>query len=107
MNEGITHMGSRNNLLGEDPPEKLVELFSNELQVTEDTPPALLIHSGDDKAVAVENSISYYKALKKNGIVAEMHLYPFGGHGYSLAIGEGHLSTWPDRAIEWIRYITE
>ena len=101
----ITHRGSKTNLLGEDPDRELVDYFSNELQVTADTPPAILIHSNDDTGVPVENSIAYFEALKDNGIVAEMHLYPYGGHGYSLALGTGHLSTWSDRVIEWIRYI--
>lgn len=105
FNEEYTHIGSRNNLLGENADEKLVQYFSNELQVTEDTPPAILIHSNDDNAVPVEHSIAYFKALKDNSVVAEMHLYPYGGHGYSLALGQGHLSTWSVRVVEWIRYI--
>lgn len=100
-----THMGSRENLLGKDADPELVLHFSNELQVTGETPPAILIHSGDDQGVPVENSMAYYHALQKMGIPSELHIYPFGGHGYSLAIGRGHLSTWPDRVIEWIRYI--
>ncbi len=103
--EPFTHSGSRAALLGENPDEDLVEYFSNELQVTEDTPPAILIHSDDDKSVPVENSISYYKALRDHQVSSELHVYPFGGHGYSLAIGRGHLATWPDRVIQWIRYI--
>ena len=103
--EEFKHSGSRENLLGEDADESLVKQYSNELQVTEDTPPAILIHSDDDKAVPVENSIAYYKALRANQVSSELHIYPYGGHGYSLAIGRGHLSTWPDRVIEWIHYI--
>jgi len=100
-----THVGSRENLLGKDPDQELVQHFSNELKVTELTPPAILIHSGDDQVVPVENSIVYYHALQKKEITSELHIYPNGGHGYSLAIGQGHLSTWPDRVIEWIKYI--
>jgi len=100
-----THVGSRENLLGKDPDPELVQHFSNELKVTELTPPAILIHSGDDQVVPVENSIVYYHALQKKEITSELHIFPNGGHGYSLAIGQGHLSTWPDRVIEWIKYI--
>jgi len=100
----FSHSGSRNALLGEDPDPELVRYYSNELQVSEDSPPAILIHSGDDKAVPVQNSLAYYQALLKNGTQTEMHVYPYGGHGYSLAIGKGHLATWPDRVLEWIRY---
>ncbi len=105
FSDEITHHGSKENLLGADPDPELVRFFSNELQVTPDTPPAILIHSEDDQAVPVENSLEYYKALKENQVPAELHIYPYGGHGFSLAIGQGHLSTWPDRVIEWIRYL--
>jgi acetyl esterase/lipase len=99
------HSGSRKNLLGGDPDPELVRYYSNELRVREDTPRSILIHSGDDKGVPVENSISYYRALLEHGISAEMHVYPYGGHGYSLAIGKGHLSTWPDRVLEWMNHL--
>ncbi len=101
----FTHTGSKRALLGEDPDEELVSAYSNELQVTADTPPAILVHSGDDRGVPVENSLAYYRALQEKEIPASLHIYPYGGHGYSLAIGRGHLSTWPDRVIEWIRYL--
>ena len=103
--EDFQHSGSRINLIGEDAGEELVKYYSNELQVTADTPPAILIHSDDDTAVPAENSIAYYKALRAQNVSSEMHIYPYGGHGYSLAIGKGHLSTWPDRVIDWIHYI--
>ena len=103
--EEFQHSGSRINLLGENADQGLVKYYSSELQVTEDTPPAILIHSDDDTGVPVENSIAYYKSLRANKIKSELHIYPYGGHGYSLAIGRGHLATWPDRVIDWIRYI--
>jgi acetyl esterase/lipase len=99
------HSGSRSALLGEAPDEELVRYYSNELQVTGQTPPAILIHSNDDTGVPVENSILYFEALRANQVPAELHIYPYGGHGYSLAIGKGHLATWPDRVIDWIRYL--
>jgi len=101
----FTHSGSKQALLGEEPEAELVQAFSSELQVTPDTPPAILVHSGDDTSVPVENSMAYYMALRENGIPAALHVYPYGGHGYSLAIGRGYLSTWPDRVIEWIWYL--
>ena len=102
--EEFSHAGSRTALLGEDADPDLVRYYSNELQVSEDTPPAILVHSGDDRAVPVQNSIAYYGALLEKGNPAELHVYPYGSHGYSLAIGKGHLATWPDRVLEWIRY---
>ena len=104
FNKEFTHQGSAKALLGENPTEELRENFSNELQVTKDTPPAILIHSSDDKAVPVKNSIIYYEALQKNNVSSELHIYPYGGHGYSLAIGKGHLAGWIDRCTDWIQY---
>lgn len=98
----VTHGGSRQNLLGKNPSEEMVAHYSNELQVTKQTPPTFLVHSSDDEAVPVENSLLFYNALLNNGVEAEMHLYPYGGHGYSLAIGKGRLADWPARCVEWI-----
>tara|TARA_Y100001935_G_scaffold93147_1_gene77403 strand:- start:15138 stop:16064 length:927 start_codon:yes stop_codon:yes gene_type:complete len=104
MEASVTHMGSRNSLLGEDPEEKMIRLYSNELHVTDQTPPAFLVHSGDDDVVPIQNSLRFYEALQQHGIYAEMHIYPTGGHGYSLATTRGteYLKTWPDRLIDWI-----
>ena len=96
------HTGSRIALIGENPEPELITYYSNELQIKEDTPPAFLIHSGDDTTVPVENSISYFSALRARQIPAEMHIYPYGEHGFSLAIGKGYLATWTDRCIDWI-----
>ena len=99
------HSGSEKALIGENASEDLQKFYSNELQVTKETPPAVLIHSADDKGVPFENSIAYYKALQKHKIPSSLHIYPYGGHGYSLAIGKGHLSTWPERCHDFIRYL--
>ena len=96
------HRGSFRALLGDYPPEDLLHRYSTEKHVKPDTPPAILIHAADDTSVPVQNSILYFQALNKKGIPAEMHIYPHGGHGFSLAIGRGHLSTWPDRVTDWI-----
>ncbi len=105
--EAICHIGSKRNLIGENPSKELETYYSNELQITEDTPPTILIHAADDISVSVENSIVFYKELQAKGISSEMHLYPYGGHGFSFAIGKGHLSTWPDRVIEWLNWLDE
>lgn len=99
----ITHMGSRNNLIGISPAESEVRHFSNELQITADTPPAFLVHSADDRAVPVMNSIGYFKALQKNNISTELHVFQKGGHGYGLSPGGGTESSWPGLCIEWLR----
>ena len=103
MKLDYTHKGSRLSLLGEHPSEALINQYSNELQVTQNAPPTFIVHSGDDTAVPVENSLNLYKALKEKGVKTEMHIYPEGGHGYSLALGKGYLQTWTDRLYAWLQ----
>jgi acetyl esterase/lipase len=98
-----THGGSRKNLLGENPSQKMIDHFSNELRVTPDTPPTFLLHATDDTAVPVENSLLFYKALLKNKVPAEMHIYPTGGHGFALGLQDPHLATWTDQWVGWLK----
>lgn len=101
--QSFMHKGSRDALLGENPDSTLIHHYSNELQVTADTPPTFIVHAGDDKVVPVENSLVFYQALKDNGVPTELHIYPAGEHGFSLAIGKGYLETWTDRCIDWLK----
>jgi len=104
FDDSIAHKGSKTNLVGKNPSPELTKLFSNELQVTKNSPPAFLVHAGDDRTVPVENSVRYYLACIKNMVPAEMHLYPKGGHGFGM-----HNKTtndkWFDRLINWINTI--
>lgn len=95
-----THKGTRNNLLGKDEcwddqelKAELVKRYSMEKNVTAATPQTFLAHSTDDKGVPVINSINYYNSLIENGVSAEMHIYPTGGHGWGfnkdIYIGKG------------------
>lgn len=102
MGELNTHGGSRKNLLGENPTQEMLDHFSNELQVTADTPPTFLLHASDDTAVPVENSLLFYTALLKHKVPAAMHIYPTGGHGFALGLQEPHLATWTDQWIGWM-----
>ncbi|HCO84631.1 MAG TPA: esterase, partial [Arenibacter sp.] len=102
LGEPNTHGGSRKNLLGENPTQQMVDHFSNELQVTTDTPPTFLLHASDDKAVPVENSLLFYTALVKNQVPAEMHIYPTGGHGFALGLQETHLASWTEQWVGWL-----
>lgn len=101
MQEGITHQGSKDNLLGKDANDETTEKYSNEKQITADTPKAFLVHATDDKAVPVENSINYYLALKKEKVPAEMHLYENGGHGFGLGT-KGTNASWPKTCEKWL-----
>ena len=103
MDKSVAHMGSRNNLIGKHPTDEMIKLYSNELQVTTNTPPSFIIHASDDDGVPVENSLFYYQALQKNNVPTEMHIYPKGGHGFGLANGNRSLESWPRLMIEWMR----
>lgn len=103
LSDRYAHMGSRNNLIGENPSIEKIDYYSNELQVTAETPPAFLVHAFDD-GVRVENSIEYYKALKKFNVPSEMHLYDTGGHGFSMKkSNKGPVATWPNRLEDWMK----
>lgn len=78
------HEESFRNLLGEQYEEKKDEL-SLENQVTPDTPPTFLWHTATDETVPVENSLYFFQACLQQGVSAELHIYPVGGHGLSLA----------------------
>ena len=82
MDPQYTHAGSRRNLIGENPSEGLAAAFSNELRVSENTPPVFLALSDDDRAVPAQNSTLFYNAMKARNLPAELHIYPSGGHGW-------------------------
>jgi len=97
------HAGSRERLVGKNASREMIDLYSNEKQVTAQTPPTFLVHSADDKTVPVENSIDYFLALKAAGVPAEMHLYPAGGHGYALRTkSKGTVANWPEALKGWL-----
>jgi acetyl esterase/lipase len=85
MQDSLTHLDSRTNLLGKNPSKTLIDEYSNELQVNANTPPTYLTHAGDDKAVDIDNSIGFYEKLRHQNVPAELHLYPKGGHGFVLS----------------------
>jgi acetyl esterase/lipase len=81
----LTHEGSKSNLLGKAPPPELVKLLSNELQVTAQTPPCFIWHTWEDTTVKVENSLEFAAALRRNGVLFDLHVYQKGRHGIGLA----------------------
>lgn len=101
MEDGITHKGSQENLLGKNTNSELIAKYSNEKQVDANTPITFLAHATDDNAVPVENSINYYLALKKQKVSAEMHLYEHGGHGFGLGV-QGTNKNWPAACEKWL-----
>lgn len=96
-----THGGSRNNLLGKNPDAKLVELFSNEKQVTPKTPPAFLAHAKDDRVVVPENSKAFYDALQMHKVAAKYLELPSGGHGLNGYKGP-MWDAWQEQSLAWL-----
>jgi acetyl esterase/lipase len=103
LTESYAHQRSRANLLGDTPDPALMKRLSNDTQVTKDTPPTFLFHTDDDAGVPPENSVTFYLALKKAGVPAELHVYQHGKHGVGLAPDDPVLSTWPARLADWLR----
>lgn len=103
MNDEITHQGSRNNLIGTEPTESTIKDFSGEENVDKQTPPVFIVHAGDDQAVDVSNSIHFFEALNEKGVQAELHIYPYGGHGFGLAKDKPGVSQWPDQCMKWLK----
>ena len=103
MNPTLTHKGSHDNLLGKNPSKESEALYSNELQVKADTPPAFIIHSSNDEAVPVANSINYYMELIKNKIPASLHTYPIGGHGWGFMTVSHTNASGPKKLEQWLK----
>ena len=100
MQDSLTHLGSRTNLLGNNPSKKLIDEFSNELQVDENTPPAYITQAADDKVVDVDNSIVYFESLRHHNVPVEMHIYPKGNHGFVLAL---KTEDWMASIFKWMK----
>jgi acetyl esterase/lipase len=98
----FTHGGSIRNLLGENPSAELLNEFSNEKQITKETPPAFLVHSTDDKGVPLKNSLVFAEELAKNNVPFEMHIFPKGGHGYGMN-NPTTKTEWFDMCVNWIK----
>jgi acetyl esterase/lipase len=98
----IGHRGSRTGLLGAQPDPKLIELYSNDEQVTAETPPTFLVHARDD-GVKVENSLRFAAALEKAHVPHELAVFDKGGHGFGLGVKGGEVATWPERCAEWMK----
>ncbi|MDE6645056.1 MAG: alpha/beta hydrolase [Muribaculaceae bacterium] len=101
--KGVTHQGSVDNLCGQTPTEEQLRKFSNELQVTPETPKAFIMVSADDGAVPVTNSLRYFDALTRNGVISTLHVYPTGGHGWGYYDSFPYKDLWKGELEEWLR----
>lgn len=102
MEEPMTHVGSRNNLLGPNPAPELAKLLSAQLHVTADTPPTFLFATTGDPVVPVGNSVAMYNALVTQHVPAEIHLYDFSNHGCGLCGDIPQLASWPGLLRTWL-----
>lgn len=102
MNKDLTHKGSRDNLLGKNPSDELVKLYSNELQVNKQTPPTFIIHTRDDGAVPIANSENLLEALQKNKVPAKLVTYDEGGHGFGMRKKGIPVENWPQKMKSWL-----
>lgn len=103
MKEGVTHAGSRVNLIGENPSAELEKKYSLEQQVNAQTPQAFIMLSSDDGAVPPANSLGYYEALLKNHVPATLHAYPIGGHGWGFRDNFTYKRQWTGELEKWLR----
>lgn len=99
MTDSLMHKGSRDNLLGTHPSKEKIEQFSNELLVTDKTPPALIMYAADDSLVPIGNSIAYATVVQQNNIAMCIDRYPNGGHGFVLNLNK---DLWLMECIKWI-----
>ena len=99
--DSLAHIGSRDNLIGKNSSDEKKNLYSNELQVTADTPPTFLVHASDDDVVKAENSIAFYEACLKHHVPVEMHLYQNSGHGFGMHLHKNK-DLWMERCMNWM-----
>jgi acetyl esterase/lipase len=106
--DSLTHISSRKKLLGDKPTKEQIINFSNELQVTNQTPPAFLVHAKDDAVVKPANSLLFHEALKKNKVASEIYWFEHGGHGFGMNNKDTNdrwmdaLKTWMD-SMGWLK----
>jgi acetyl esterase/lipase len=98
MDAKITHLDSRKALLGASPSDAQIRRFSNELHVTRDTPPTLILHAADDRLVDVDNSVAFFEALRHAGVSVEARLFQKGQHGFFLMPRD----QWQGDIMEWL-----
>jgi len=103
MDSTYTHKGSRKNLLGKKPTDELVKLYSNEMQVTQQTPPTFIVHAIDDKTVPIANSENLLKALQDKKVPAELHKFDVGGHGFGMRKRGIPVDNWTDLLKNWLK----
>lgn len=106
MEDGVTHSGSKRNLIGSDASQTETDSFSMDKQVNRDTPPTFIMHAKDDKAVPIENADRYISALKQHQVRYESYIYEKGGHGFGL-VNKQESGDWFGEMLGWLRKQSE
>ncbi|MNK79416.1 Acetylxylan esterase precursor [compost metagenome] len=99
----FAHVGSRNSLLGENASQEKIKEYSMQNRVTEKTPPTLLIHAQNDKAVPAMNSILYYQAMTKNKVKGALFIFPEGEHKIGIANRNELTDNWKMLCSDWLK----
>ena len=103
MDERVTHLGSRKQLLGSLTDKPLHPEFSIETMVTAATPPCFILHANDDPSVPSENSILMWQALKNHHVDVDLHIVQQGGHGFGFRQTKGlTVEAWPTWLHQWL-----
>lgn len=103
MNEKYTHKGSRDNLLGKNQTQELVDKYSNELHVPDNAPEAFIVLSSADKVVVPYNSLQYAQALINKNIKTDLHIYEGGYHGFGYNTSYTEHKQWINELLYWLR----
>ena len=103
MLKGVTHGGSRQNLIGETPTTELEQKYSLERQVSPRSPQAFIMLSADDGSVPPMNGIGYFLALREQKVPATLHVYPIGGHGWGFRDNFAYKRQWTGELEKWLR----
>jgi acetyl esterase/lipase len=102
MKGPLAHASSARSLIGEQPSRELVETVSPHKQVRPDTPPTFIWTPRTDTVVPWENTRAYVDALQAAGVAHEVHIFPEGNHGSTLARNENYASAWPALMLTWL-----
>ena len=103
MLKGVTHAGSRQNLIGLNPSAELEQKYSLERQVSARSPQAFIMLSADDGSVPPINGIGYFLALREQKVPASLHVYPIGGHGWGFRDNFMYKRQWTGELEKWLR----
>ena len=103
MEASFTYAGSRKNLLGDEPTQEVVELYSNEKQVSDDTPRTFMIFAADDSGVPPLNGLRYAEALCRHKVPVTFVLYSTGEHGFGCRDSFPYKRQFLDELSAWLQ----